>query len=111
MRTRWLICVLAALPLAGTTLKLLTMDDIVSQSTAIVRGRIGSCSGEMRGNVIYTRCQINVSETWKGPAATTADVYIPGGSARGLTQTFAGTPTLASRARSMCCFCGRDTPD
>jgi len=95
MCIRWLLCVLAALPLTGTTLKLLTMDDIVEQSTAIVRGRIGSCAGEMRRNVIYTRCQINVSETWKGSAGS-ADVYIPGGSASGLIQTFAGTPTLVT---------------
>jgi hypothetical protein len=96
MRTRWLLCVLAVIPVFGTTLKLLTMDDIVSQSTSIVRGRIGSCAGEMHGNIVYTRCQVSVSESWKGDAAGTTDVYTPGGTAQGVTQTFTGTPVLAA---------------
>jgi hypothetical protein len=96
MCNRWLVCILAALPLAGTTLKLLTMDDIVSQATSIVRGRIDSCTGERRGDVIYTRCQMNVTETWKGSPATASDVYIPGGTAQGRTQTFAGSPALGA---------------
>ena len=91
---RLLFCLLAVIPLGGTTLRLLTMDDIVNQSTSIVRGRIGSCAGELHGNVIYTRCQIDVTETWKGASAS--DVYFPGGTARGRTQTFAGSPVLTS---------------
>lgn len=96
MCKRWLLCILAVIPLSGTTLRLLTMDDIVSQSTSIVRGRVGSCAGEMRGNIIYTRCQMTVSETWKGAASGSVDVFTPGGTATGLTQTFAGTPLLAA---------------
>ena len=91
---RWLLCFLAIVPLSGTTLKLLTMDDMVNQSTAIVRGRIGSCAGELRSGIIYTRCAISVTETWKG--ASVSDVYTPGGTVRGLTQTFSGSPVLTA---------------
>lgn len=96
MRTLWLLCVLAGYPLLGTTLERLTMDDIVQKSTSIVRGRVTGCNGEMRRNVIYTRCQVSVSETWKGTAGPSAEVFIPGGSVRGLTQTFSGAPELTT---------------
>jgi hypothetical protein len=64
------------------------------KSTAIVRGRVQSCAGEFRGSVIYTRCRISVSESWKGVNGPKVDVSVPGGTAKGLTQTFSGSPKL-----------------
>lgn len=94
MRWALLAAMFAALPALGTTLERLSMDDLVAKSTSIVRGRVGSCAGELRTGVVYTRCQIAVAETWKGAAGAATTVLIPGGNAAGLVQTFAGAPKL-----------------
>jgi hypothetical protein len=78
----------------AATLERLSLDDMALKSTAIVRGRVQGCFGEMRGPVIYTHCKVSVSEQWKGTSALVVDVLIPGGSTRGLVQTFSGTPKL-----------------
>jgi len=83
-------------PLGGATLEKLTLDDMIQKSTAIVRGKMQSCSGEVRGPVIYTHCQVTVSDRWKGSAGSVVDVRIPGGTANGLTQKFSGSPVLNS---------------
>jgi hypothetical protein len=67
------------------------------QSTAIVRGQITGCSGEMRGPVIYTRCTVAVTETWKGAPAQKIDFVVPGGTFQGLSQTFSGSPKFSPR--------------
>jgi len=84
----------ACLPLSAATLERLSVDDMALKSTAVVRGRVQGCSGEMRGPVVYTRCKVAVSEQWKGASGVSVDVLIPGGSARGLNQTFSGAPKL-----------------
>jgi len=86
---------LALTPISGATLEKLSLDDMISKSTAVVRGRVQSCAGEVRGPIIYTRCRVAVTEQWKGTPASSVDVRIPGGTANGLTQTFAGSPTLS----------------
>ena len=79
-----------------TTLEKLSIDEMSLKATAIVRGRVGACIGVTRGPVIYTRCAVAVSERWKGQTPATVDVLIPGGSSRGLSQSFSGTPKLAA---------------
>jgi hypothetical protein len=87
------ICgVWAVLSAPAATLEKLSMDDMIVKSTSIVRGRVGLCAGEFRGSVIYTRCRVAVTESWKGSQGSHVEVWLPGGSARGLTQTFSGTP-------------------
>jgi hypothetical protein len=83
------------LSLTAATLEFLSLDDMANRSTAIVRGRIQSCSGQFRGSVIYTHCTVAVTEHWKGISGTVVDVAVPGGSTRGMVQNFAGSPTLA----------------
>ena len=78
--------------LFGATLEKLSIEEMSQKSTVILRGRIAGCAGDQRGSVIYTRCKVQVMERWKGSAASQIDFLIPGGTARGLTQTFTGTP-------------------
>jgi hypothetical protein len=89
-----IVALLLAVAAGGTTLERLTLDDMSRKSTGIVRGRVSGCAGEMRQNVIFTRCEIVVSETWKGTTTARAAVYVPGGSVGRLTQTIAGAPAL-----------------
>src|SRR3954452_10910559 len=82
------ICV----PAFAATLEKLTVEQMAQQSTMIVRGRVTGCTGETRGAVIYTRCGVAVSETWKGTPKSNVDFVVPGGRDRNLTQTFTGAP-------------------
>ena len=91
-----LALVLAASVVGGATLEQLTVEEMSQKATAIVRGRVSRCAGETRGSVIYTRCTVSVSERWKGQTPSEAEFVVPGGAARGLVQTFTGTPKFAS---------------
>ena len=79
-------------PAFAATLEQLSIEQMAQQSTIIVRGRVTGCGGEMRGAVIYTRCGVAVTETWKGNPVSKVDFVVPGGRARGLSQTFSGAP-------------------
>jgi|HubBroStandDraft_6_1064221.scaffolds.fasta_scaffold16345_3 hypothetical protein len=83
------------LPARATTLLRLSMDDMIQQSTAIVRAKVTGSSSEFRGQDIYTYYQLQILETVKpsGQTAQTA-VAVPGGSAGGVRQVVAGAPTL-----------------
>jgi hypothetical protein len=91
---------------SGATLQRLSMDDMIAKSTAILRGKVGACSASFSGNqgrgMIYTHCAISITEVYKGPfSAGTVDVAVPGGTAQGMRQTFAGAPVLASGTEYM----------
>ena len=96
MRTLYAITsLLCASVLSAATLEKLSIDEMTQKSTIVVRGRINTCAGEQKGSVIYTRCRVTVTERWKGTAGAQVEFFVPGGTARGLTQVFTGTPTLA----------------
>ena len=82
------------LPLQCATLERLSLDDIITKSTAIVRGTVGSSYSALTGRVIYTHYAIHVLERFTGPSQGAVDVAIPGGVANNLRQTFAGAPEL-----------------
>jgi hypothetical protein len=46
--------------------------------------------------MIYTHYQVQVMNTYKGAAARTWDVAVPGGAVNGSQQFFAGAPTLTA---------------
>jgi hypothetical protein len=92
-----LVCCLAGIA-AGATLEKLSVEEMSQKSTLIVRGRVTGCAGEIQGSVIYTACTVAVSERWKGQAGSEVRFVIPGGTARGLVQTFTGTPKMNSGA-------------
>lgn len=76
----------------SATLEQLSVEDMSRKSTLIVRGRIGACTGDQKGSVIFTRCKVDVTERWKGTSPAQLEFMVPGGTARGFTQVFTGTP-------------------
>jgi hypothetical protein len=85
-----------AVALPAATLERLSLDDMITQSTVIVRGKVTSSSAAYSGPVIYTHYRIRVSETWKGAARASVEIQVPGGVANNMRQTFAGAPTFGS---------------
>ena len=79
---------------SAATLEQLSLADLVTKSTAIVRGTVQGSSVSVSGAVIYTHYTIRVSEQLKGPAtsAATVEVVLQGGKANGVVQRFAGVP-------------------
>lgn len=98
LRTMLALSLTTVLTAGAATLEQLSMDALISRSTDIVRGKVlaaaGSAPSASGRGVIYTHYTVAVSERWKGPAASRIDVAVPGGSAQGLRQTFAGAPLL-----------------
>jgi hypothetical protein len=85
----------SAAQLGAATLSRLTLDDMINQSTAIVRARINGSYAAQRGQIIYTFYQAQILDSWKGASQGTVDVAVPGGAVSGLRQSFPGTPQLA----------------
>jgi len=110
MRTRSIMPGLAVLglvavlaPLGATTLLQLSLDDMIKQSTGIVRATVSGTRTDYRGADIYTYYQLQVLETLNAstltpsglkPALAQMEVAVPGGAARGVRQTVAGAPSL-----------------
>ena len=88
------LSVLTAMSVFPATLERLSLDDMIVKSTEIVRGRVTSVSSARRGALIVTQIRVAVSERWKGPEASSVDVFLHGGTFQGLRQTFSGTPEL-----------------
>jgi hypothetical protein len=81
-------------PLQSATLERLSLDDMILQSTEIVRGRVLSSRSVMRGPVVYTLVQVQVDESWKGSRNGRVEIAIPGGTYGQLRQNFSGAPSL-----------------
>jgi hypothetical protein len=81
---------------AAATLEKLSVDQMAAKATEVVRARVGACSADLRGRIVFTTCTLEVIERWKGPARPTATVSLPGGAAGGLRQSFPGTPVLTA---------------
>jgi hypothetical protein len=58
------------MPLAATTLERLNLDQLISRSTGIVRGRVLDARTELRGRIIYTKYRFQITDRAKGDAAT-----------------------------------------
>jgi hypothetical protein len=80
--------------LGGATLSRLSLDDMINQSTAIVRARVTGSYAAARGPIIYTFYQAQVTDRWKGARQAAVEVALPGGTANGYRQSFPGTPQL-----------------
>ena len=83
-----------ALPLECATLERLSLDDMINRSTIIVRGKVTASWAAFTGSVIYTHYQIQVSEQFKGAGRNSIEVMTPGGTAKGLTSIYSGSPVL-----------------
>ena len=80
----------------AATLQQLSLDDMIQKSTAIVRGSVYLTGGTTNGRYIYTHYTIRVVEQWKGAPATQIDFFVPGGTANGLRQSIAGSPSFVN---------------
>ncbi|MGC9947258.1 MAG: hypothetical protein ABSF64_12890 [Bryobacteraceae bacterium] len=78
----------------GATLELLSLNDLISKSTTIVQAQVTGSSASYSGTAIYTHYKVTVLAQWKGAPQGTIDVMVPGGTANGVRQTFAGVPQL-----------------
>jgi hypothetical protein len=85
--------VLAA-PLRCATLERLTLDDMISKSSAIVRGKVANSWTAFTGSVIYTHYRIQASETYKGASRNLLEIVVTGGTVNGIRQNFSGSPRL-----------------
>jgi|HubBroStandDraft_2_1064218.scaffolds.fasta_scaffold653900_1 hypothetical protein len=83
-------------PAWGATLELLSLNDLISKSTAIVQAQVTGSSASYTGRVIYTHYKVSVLAQWKGAAQSTIDVQVPGGTANGKRQTCPGAPQLVA---------------
>jgi hypothetical protein len=81
-------------PIPSATLQQLTMDDMIAQSAAIVRGTVVDSWAALTGSVIYTHYKIQVSESLKGLRQGSVEVVVAGGVVNNLSQSFSGSPTL-----------------
>lgn len=91
---RLALLLVTLVPAWGATLERLSLDEMIRQSTAIVRGSIFSEASRQRGNLIFRQVQVRVSETLKGAPASVAEFSLPGGTLNGVRQVFSGTPQL-----------------
>jgi hypothetical protein len=81
-----------AVALPAATLERLSLDDLITKSTAIVRGKVLNSYTATSGPVIYTHYRIQASETLKGTPRGVVEIQLPGGVANNLRQDFAGVP-------------------
>ena len=87
-----LILAYCAVALPAATLERLSLDDMITKSTAIVRGKVLNSYTATSGPMIYTHYRIQTSETLKGAARGVVEIQLPGGVANNLRQRFAGVP-------------------
>jgi len=81
-------------PLRCATLERLTLDEMISKSSAIVRGKVTDSWAALTGSVIYTHYRIQASETYKGGSLNFREIVVTGGTVNGIHQNFSGSPTL-----------------
>jgi hypothetical protein len=89
-----LVLTFCTMPLQGATLERLSLDDMISRSTSIVRGTVASSYAAVSGPAIYTHYSIQVSERLKGGGTGPIEVVVPGGTANGLRMSVSGAPVL-----------------
>ena len=82
------------LPAQCATLERLSLDDMITRSRTIVRGKVTASWAAYTGSVIYTHYRIQVSEQFKGTAQNAVEVMTPGGTVKGLMSSYVGSPVL-----------------
>jgi hypothetical protein len=78
----------------ATTLQKLGLDDMIQQSTGIVRAKVSGSYAALRGSDIYTYYRLDVLESFKGTIQR--EIAVPGGAAGGRRQVVAGAPELTT---------------
>jgi hypothetical protein len=96
MRTSFYLLASAALlvPAGATTLLKMSMNDLILQSTAIVRAKITGSRTAAVGKDIFTYYQLQVSDTLKNGGILPAEFAVPGGVYGNLRQIGIGSPVF-----------------
>ena len=96
MRTSTFLLASVALlaPAGATTLLKMSMNDLITQSTSIVRAKITGTRTASTGRDIYTYYQLQVSDTLKKGAILPAEFAVPGGVYGNLRQIGIGSPVF-----------------
>ena len=91
-----LLASLAALA-SATTLQKLSLDDMIQQSTGIVRATVTGSRCALRGPNVYTFYRLHVLEAAKAArAGQDLEVAVAGGTAGGIRQLAIGSPELTA---------------
>ena len=88
------LCAALIAPVQATTLLQLSLDDMIRQSTTIVRGKAQITYSAFHGSMIYTHYNVQITETLKGAAASQIEAVVPGGVSGKFQQSYAGAPVL-----------------
>jgi hypothetical protein len=82
----------------ATTLEQLSLDDMIQQSSGIVRAQVTGSSSGLRGQNIYTYYHMQILETAKpgSHGVREVDVAVPGGTVNGMRQVAVGAPELTT---------------
>lgn len=94
-----MLAFIAIASLRATVLQKLSVDDMIRQSTGIVRAKVTGSRSVLRGASIYTLYRVQVLEAAKpGPesSAPELEIAVPGGIANGIQQIVPGAPELAT---------------
>jgi hypothetical protein len=96
MRTSFSLLASVALlvPAGATTLVKMSMNDLIVQSTSIVRARVTGSRSAAVGRDIYTYYQLDVSETLKHGAIPPVEFAVPGGVYGNFRQIGIGSPVF-----------------
>ncbi len=97
MRTSFYLLASVALlaPAGATTLLKMSMNDLIVQSSSIVRAKITGIRTGAVGKDIFTYYQVQVSDTLKKGAILPAEFAVPGGVYGNLRQIAVGSPVFA----------------
>ena len=98
MRTSFYLLASVALlaPAGATTLLKMSMNDLITQSTSIVRAKITGTRTGAVGRDIYTYYQLQVSETLKKTGIEPVEFAVPGGTYGNLRQIGIGSPVFTA---------------
>jgi len=96
VKRHFMLAVLAclAIPASCATLARLSFEDMAAQSHLIVRGKVTDWWAAITNRIIYTHYTIQISETFKGTAAGSLEIMVPGGTVNGMHLTISGSPAL-----------------
>lgn len=87
-----LVLTFCILPLQCATLERLSLEDLITKSTSIVRAKVVDSYTGFSGPVIYTHYRLQSVERIKGQVPT--EFVMPGGVSGGQRQTFPGVPVF-----------------
>jgi len=92
-----LAALLGAAPALGAEAVALSVEGLARSSDAVVRGQVRKTTPTLSadGRRIFTLVDVEVASTWRGQAAATVRVIVPGGIMGAIGQRVDGAPSFA----------------